>query len=269
MTGFIRLRGCFQVGLRILRATLWGKCTAPMYCIPHWRVRYMPSRQKTGTIIRMRHTGRSKWLNSGWQEGGGNLKSRIAHYRFGLRMNMHSLLISYYLWTSKLNSRPLWNDTHHGLLPERVAFIDGAWHISHGYWESPRIGKTLQDNGPMNGHSIIGWILRLSNSWEPHFCRRLSMNLCSIPTLTNTARQIRRSCRKPKVWKASCFVHLLLLKRPCYFILCQAMFGIWSGHSQSVLRIIWRLSTCLQKCATMSTQKCSANSNIHQIPLSL
>jgi len=76
---------------------------------------------------------------------------------------MHNLLISNGLRTCKLNSRPLWRDTLHGVLQEGGGYIDGSWHVSHWDWETPRIGMTFQDNGTMNGHSILGWILRFSD----------------------------------------------------------------------------------------------------------
>jgi hypothetical protein len=63
------------------------------------------------------------------------------------------LLISNERRKSKLNSRPLWRDTLRGVRPERGGYIDGAWNVSHWYWETPRIGMMFQDNGTMNGHS--------------------------------------------------------------------------------------------------------------------
>jgi len=41
----------------------------------------------------------------------------------------------------------------------------------------------------MNGHLILGWILRFSNSWEWHFCQCLSMNRQCILNLTRTMHQ--------------------------------------------------------------------------------
>jgi len=83
--------------------------------------------------------------------------------RCGYRRRMHTLLISNGLRTSELNSRPLWRDMLHGVHQERGGYIDGAWHVAHWYWETPRIGMMFQDNGTMNGHSILGRIFRFSD----------------------------------------------------------------------------------------------------------
>ena len=48
------------------------------------------------------------------------------------------------------------------MLQERGGFIYGGGHASHWYWETPRIGMTFLDNGTMNGHSTLGWILQFS-----------------------------------------------------------------------------------------------------------
>jgi hypothetical protein len=64
---------------------------------------------------------------------------------------------------TKINYRPLWRDTLHGVLQEHGGYIDGGWHASHWYWDEPRIGMTLLRNGTMNGHMIPGWILRFSD----------------------------------------------------------------------------------------------------------
>jgi len=106
----------------------------------------------------------------------------------------------------------------------------------------------------MHGHSILWWILWFPHGWETHFCQCLSMHLRSILNLTKMKQQIRRSCTNQREIQEPCPVHLLL-KRRCYFVLCQAMFIIWSGGSQSVLRIIWIFSTCLWKWAMMSAHK--------------
>jgi hypothetical protein len=121
---------------------------------------------------------------------------------------MHTLLISNELRKSKLNSGPLWGDTLHGVHPKRGGSIDGACHVSHWYWETPRIGMMFQDNGTMNGHSTLGWILQFSGGWGGHFSQCLSRNLRSIPNLTKTKHQTRRSCMNPKVINAPCQVHL-------------------------------------------------------------
>jgi hypothetical protein len=85
---------------------------------------------------------------------------------------------------------------------------------------------TFQDNGTMNRDSIFGWILRFSNGLETHFCQCLSMNQRSIPSQTKTKHQMRLSCTNPTVLKAPSHVHLLLLKRRCYFVLFLAKFVI-------------------------------------------
>jgi len=185
---------------------------------------------------------------------------------FGDQRRMHTLLISNWLRTSKLNSRLMWRDTLHGVCQERGGYPDGGWQVSHWYWETPRIGMMFQDHGTMNGHSTLGWILWFSDGWETNFCQCLSRNLRSIPNLMKMKHQIRRSCTNLKVSNAPCLLHLLL-KRRCYFVLFLAKFVIWSGGSQSFLRIIWIFSTCMQKWATMGEQKCSLNSKIRQIPL--
>jgi len=149
----------------------------------------------------------------------------------------------------------------------------GAWRVH--WWRlacfSVVLGDTddqnnILDNGTTNGHSILGWILQFSDGWGIHFCQCLSRNLQSIPNVTKTKHHMRRSCTTLKVTKAPCLLHLHL-KSQCYFVFCQAKFVIWSGGSQSFLRIIWIFSTCLCKWATMSAQQCSSNSKIRQISL--
>jgi len=154
----------------------------------------------------------------------------------------------------------------HGVLQECGGFIDGGWHASDSYWETPRVRMTFPDNGTMNGYSTLGWILQFSDGWVTHFCQCLSTNLRSIPSLIKTQHQIRRSCTSLKVMKAPCLLHLLL-KWQCYFVSCQTKFVISSGGWQSFLQIIWIFSTCMWIWATMSTQKCRSNSKIRQIPL--
>jgi len=187
---------------------------------------------------------------------------------FRYRRRMRTLLISNGLRTSEQNSRPGWRYTLHGVRQERGRFIHGVWHVSHWYWETPKIRVTFQDNCTMNCHSILGWILRFSDGWETHFRQCLSRNLQSILNLTKMKHQTRCSCMNMKVINAPSLVHLLLNRR-CYFVLCQARFLIWSGGSQSFWRIIWIFSTCMQKWAMISAQKCSLNSKIRQIPLCL
>jgi len=165
---------------------------------------------------------------------------------------MQTMLISNGLRTSRLNSRPSWRDTLYGVLLEHGGYIDGARDVYQWYWETPRIGMKFQDIGTMNGHSILGWILRLSAGCETHFYRCLAIHLWSISSLIQMEDQIRRWCTNPNVLKAPCHMHLLLLNRRCYFVFCQAKFVIWSDGSQCFLRIIWIFSACLQKWATIS-----------------
>ena len=185
---------------------------------------------------------------------------------FGYRKRMHTLLISNWLRRSKLNQRPLWSNILHRVHQEHGGYIDGGWHVSHWYWEIPRIRMMILDNGMKNGRSIPGWIFWFSDVWQRHFCQCLSCNPWSIPNLTKTKHQTRHSCMNSKVINEPCHVHLLL-KRWSYFVLCQANFFIWSGGSHSFLPMIWIFSTCMQKWATMSAQKCRSNSKICQIPL--
>jgi hypothetical protein len=96
----------------------------------------------------------------------------------------------------------------------------------------------------------------------------LSINLQSVPNLTKTKHQTMRFWMNPNVINAPCLVHLLI-KRRCYFALCQAKIIIWSGGSQSFLRIIWIFPTCMHKWATIRAHKFSLNSEIRQIPLCL
>jgi len=163
ITGVMRQCGCFQVRLKIQRTRLWWKCTAPMYCLPQWRVWCMPSGLNTRTLSRMRHTGWSKLQSHGRYEGVQKRNWRMGNHWFGYWRRMHTLLISNRLRTSKLNSRLLWRDTLYRVRPERGGFIDGSWHVSHWYWETTRIGMTFYDNGTMNGHSILGWNLWFSD----------------------------------------------------------------------------------------------------------
>jgi len=219
-------------------------------------------------LNRMRHTGWSILLSPGEWGGGRNGNSRMGILLFGFRRRMHPLLIMNWLRRSKLNERPLWKDKLPRVLQEHGAFIGGSWHGSHWYWETPIIRMMFQDNGTMNSHSILGWILWFPDGWETNFCQCLSMQLRSIPNLTKTKHQIRHSSTNLKVIQMPCLVHLLL-KRRCYFVLCQAKFLIWSGGSHTLLGIIWIFSKCMWKWAMKSAQKCSSNSNIHQIPLCL
>ena len=179
---------------------------------------------------------------------------------------MHTLLISSGLKKSKLNWRPLGRYTLHGVLQERGGYKDGGWHACHWYWDTLTIKMTFQDNGTINGHSTPWWNLQISDGWQTHFCRFLSRNLWSIPSLTKTMHLMRHSGTNVNVITPPCPVHLLLQRR-CHFILCQAKFIIWSGGSQCSLGIIWIFSTCMWKWATMSPQKCSSNSKIRQISL--
>jgi len=180
------------------------------------------------------------------------------------RSRMHTLLTLNGRKKSKLNWWPLWRDTLLRVLQEHGGYIDGSLHAAHWYWETPRIGIMFHDNGTMNGHVTLRWILQFSAGWEIDFCQWLSRNLQSIPTLTKTKHRMRRSCTSLNVTNAPCLVHLLH-KRRCYCVRYQAKFVIWSGASQCFLRIIWIFSTCMPKWATMSAQKCSSNSKTHQI----
>jgi hypothetical protein len=82
-----------------------------------------------------------------------------------------------------------------GTLRERYTSegASGEWRVHrwrlawfYWYWETPKIGMTLQDNGTLNSHSILGWILWFTDGWETHFCPCLSLQLRSIPNLTTT-----------------------------------------------------------------------------------
>jgi len=181
---------------------------------------------------------------------------------------MHTLFICNGLRKSNLQKRLFQNDTLRKVLQERGGYIDDSRHVSHWYWKTPKIGMTFQDNGTMNGHSIVGLILPFSEGWDRHFCQCLSTNLWSIANLTKMKHQTRCLCTHLKEVKEPCLVHFFFT-RQCYFVLCQAKFVISSAGSQSFLRMIWILSTCMQKWASMSAQKCSSNSKIRQIPLCL
>jgi len=266
MTAVFRWYGCFQVRQKIQRMRLWRRSTAPRHCIPLWRVSCMPSRLTTRTLNRMQHTRWSKLSSPGQYRGCQNWNSGMGNHLFRYQRIMHTLLILNGLRKSKLYYSPWWKDTLHKVLQECGGYIDGSWHVSHWYWETPKIGMMSQDNGTMNGHSILGWILQLSDGWQTHFCQCLSMHLGSIPNLTKIKHQMRRSCTNLKCIKAPWLVYLLL-KRRCYFVLFLAKFVIWSGGSPSVLQIIWIFSTCMRKWATVSAQKSSSNSKIRQIPL--
>jgi len=119
----------------------------------------------------------------------------------------------------------------------------------------------FQAYGTMNGQLLLRWILRFSDVWETHFCPCVSTNLWSILSLMRMKHQMRCSCTNRTVLNAPWLVHFFL-KRRCNFVLCQAKFVIWSGCSQSFLRIIWIYSTFLRKWATMSKQKGSSNSSV-------
>jgi len=268
MTGDIRQCGCCQVRLKIQRTRQWWKCTGSMHSVPLWTVWCMPSGLKTWTLNTMQHTGWSKSQCPGWYGGGQIRISRMESHMFGYERRMHTLLITNGMRTNKLNSEPVWRDTLHRVLQERAGCIDGGWHIFHGYSKTPRIGMTFQDNGTMNGQSILGWILRFSDGWETHSCEYLSTNQQSIPSLTKTKHHTSHSCTNLTVSEAPCLVHFLLKMRS-YFVLCQAKFIIWSGGSRCFLQMIWIFSTCLRKWTTMSAQIWSSNSKIRQIPLCL
>jgi len=82
----------------------------------------------------------------------------MGNHLFKSQRRMHTLLIPNGLRKSKLNERPMWKDTLPKVLQECGGYIDGGWHASHWYWETPKIGMTFQDIGTINSHSILGWI---------------------------------------------------------------------------------------------------------------
>jgi len=232
MTGVFRRCGCFQVRLKIQKMILWSKCTAPMRCILRWRVWCMLSGLTLNKLNKMRNTGWSNLQSPGRSQGGQNWNLRMGNHLFRYRRRMHTLLISNELKKTKQNWRSLWRDTLHGVLQERGGFVERGWHASHWYWVTPRIGMTFLENGTMNGHSTLGWILQFPDCWETHLCKCLSRNLQCIRSLVKMTHQMRRSCMILKVIEAPCLVHLLL-KRSCYLVCCQAKFIIWSGGLQS------------------------------------
>jgi len=266
MTGVFRQCSCFQVCLKIQKMILRWKCTALIHCILQWRVWCILAGLTRNTLNGMRHTGWSKLQIPGRPGGGQYQNLRMGTHLCGYPTRMHTLLISNGLKKSKQNWRPLQRDTLHRVFQERGGFINGGWHASPWYWDTLRIGMSFLDNGTMDGHTILGWILQFSYGGETCFCQCLSRNLWNIPSLTKTKHKMRRFCMNLKVIIAPCLVHLLL-KRRCYFVRFQAKFVIWSGGSQSFLQIIWIFSTCMWKWAMISTQKCSSNSKICQIPL--
>jgi len=138
--------------------------------------------------------------------------------------------------TSKSNWKPLCRDSFHWVLQECGGYMDGGWQVSHWDWETPRIGMIFQDNGWMNSHLILGWIVRSSNGGKTHFGLCLYMNLRSIPSLTKMNHQMGHICANMKVIKAPCLMHCLLSRRS-YFVLCHAKLIIWSGGSHSLLWI--------------------------------
>jgi len=265
VTGVFRWCGCLQVHLKIQRMILWWKSTPPRYCIPLWRVWCMLSGLKTNMLNGMRHTGWSKLQSTGWSGGYQNQNLRMGNHLFGYWRKMHTFLISNELNKSKQNWRPLWRNILHGVVQECGGFIDGGWHATHWYWETPRIGMMFLDNSTINCHSTLGWILQFYDGWATHSCECLSRNVQSIASVTKTKHQMRRSCPSLNIINVPCLVHLLL-NRQCYFVRCQAKFVIWSGGSQSFLQNIWIFSTCMRKWATISAQKWRSNSNIRQIP---
>jgi len=138
---------------------------------------------------------------------------------------MHTLLISNGLEQSKLNYKPVWESTPHGVRQEHRGYIDGSWHTSHWYLETLRIGMMFRDKGMMNGHSRHGCILQYSDGSETHFCQCLSIHLQSVPNLTKATHRMRRPCMSVTVIQAPCLVYLLL-KSQSYFVCCQASFVI-------------------------------------------
>jgi len=188
---------------------LWWESTVPVHWIQLWRVWCMPSSLKTKRLNRMRHTGWYKLRGSGRSGGGQNRISPMGNHLSGYQSRMHTPLISNGLRTRKRKYRRLWSGTLHGVLQERGGYIDGSQHVSQWYWETPRIRMTCLDNGTMNEHSILGWILRFPDGHERHFCQCLSRNRQSIPNLTKTKHQTRSSCMYLKVIQAPCLVHLL------------------------------------------------------------
>jgi len=234
MTGVFRRCDCFQVHLKIQRMTLCWKSTVTRHSILLWIVWCMQFGLKTNTLNRMRHT---RWSNlqSARRLGGGKKRDlRWQNYLFRYRWRVNTLWILNGLKKSEHNLRPLWRDTLHGVLQERRGFPDSVWHASDWYWETPRIRMTFLDNGTMNRHSTLGWILQFSNGWGTHFCQCMSENMWSIPSLMKAKHRTRHSCTSPKVINAPCLVHLLL-KRPCYLVRCQAKFLLCSGGSYRFL----------------------------------
>jgi len=151
----------------------------------------------------------------------------------------------------------------------------GAWRVHR--WRLACISLGLADTEDRNQHSgqwydqwpLDTWVDSPIFRWPRDTLLPQLVNAPGeYPNLMKTKHQMRHSCTNLKVINVPCLV-LLLRTRRYYFVLCQAWFVIWSGGSQSVLRIIWIFSTCVRKWATMSAQKCSSNSTIHLIPLCL
>jgi hypothetical protein len=185
----------------------------------------MPSGLKTRTPNRMRHTRISNYESPRQEGHGRNRHVRIGNHLFQHESRMHTTLILNGMRMSMLNKRPLWRDTLYGVLQRRAEFIDSGWHVPHWYWETPRIGMTFQDNGTMNGLSILRWILQFSHGREAHFHQHLTTNRRSISSLTKTKHQMRRFCTYRKVSKAPSLIHFLLKGRS-FFVLCQGKFVI-------------------------------------------
>jgi len=264
MTGVIRRCGCFQVHLKMNRMGLWWKSMVLTHCFWLWRVWCMSSSLKSKMLNRIRHTGWYRLQRPKHSGGDQNWYYPMGHHSFGCQRSIQTLLIPNGLRTRKRKLRLFSSDTLHRVLREYGGYIDAAWHDFHWYWETPRMAITFQDDGRMNGHSILGRILQFSDGWERYLCQCFRGNLQSIRNLTKTKHQMRCFCTK--VSQAPCLVQHLL-NRPCYFVLCQAKFIIWSGGSQSLYLIISIFSTCIQKWAMISGQKCSSISKIRRIPL--
>jgi len=99
------------------------------------------------------------WPMSRWSE------STLANGKSLVRIPKYNAHLVDLEWNEdeQAQLKPLWRDTLHGVLQEQGWLMDGGSHVSHWYWETPRIGMMFQDNGTMNGHSILEWILRFSD----------------------------------------------------------------------------------------------------------
>jgi len=198
---------------------------APMHCFLLWIAWRTASALKTKMLNMMQYTGWYRLQYPGRPGGGPNQNDQMGNHWFGFWWRMHTLMILNGLRMSKQNERLLSRVTLHRVLQKHGGYIDGSCHASHWYWETPRTRITVLDNGMTNGHAIPGWIFRLADGLDRHFCQCLSSNLQSIPNLIKTKHQMRHICTSLMVIKVPCLLHLHFT-RQWYFVLCQPKFVI-------------------------------------------